>query len=319
MSDMRAAQYDSYGPPEVLHLARVAVPEARPGQVLVRVAASSINGADVDVRAGKLKVLSGRRFPRGAGFDFAGDVVAVGDGVTDYGPGDGVWGFLKGLRAGPSAAAAEYVVASVKDVSRRPMTVDAVDAASLPGAGAAALGVLRDKARLQAGERVLIRGGAGGVGSAAVQIAHAMGGQVTALVSPQHIDRVRGLGAKEAYDYHNVDPSGLRDFDVILDPVGRDLRTHRRLLAKGGRMESMIVHGGSQFAYLAASTVFGGRRVRFAQMPPTHQLLADLAGMVDGKDVQPVIDSVYPLDDIAAAHRSVEAGGGFGKRVVILD
>ncbi len=312
---MSAVQYDEYGPPLVLHRVTAPVPELRPGHVLVRAAASSVNGADVTVRAGHLKVFTGRRFPRGTGFDFAGDLVAVADDVTDYRAGDGVWGFLNGLKQRPTAAAAEYVLAGVKDVSRRPLTLAATDAAALPGAAGAALATL-DTVGLQAGERILVRGAAGGVGTATVQLAAARGAEVTALVRETHLDRVRELGAHHAHDYRSTPPADLGEFDVIVDPVGKNLRAYRRLLRPGGRMAAMIVNGPSQFGYLAASTIHGKRRVRFMRSPPSGIILAKLASLVDDEAIAPVIDGIYDLDDAAAAHRSLEAGGGFGKRVI---
>jgi NADPH:quinone reductase-like Zn-dependent oxidoreductase len=317
MNQMRAAQYDSYGPPEVLQIRTAPVPAPRPGHVLVRVAASSVNGADVAVRAGKLRLLTGRKFPRGAGFDFAGTVTEAGPGVTGLAAGDEVWGFVDGARGGgPTGAAAEYVLAPAKGTSLRPRTVSAIDAAALAGVGASALGVLRDAVRLQPGERVLVRGANGGVGTAAVQVARALGGRVTALASAPHMDRLRDLGAERALDYHTADLRSLGRFDVTVDPVARNMRPYRRLLAPGGRMAAMAIGAPSDIAYLLASRIHGSRRVRFVQMPPTAQLLADLAGYVDAKSVVPVVEAVYPLDHIAAAHRSLEKSGGFGKRII---
>jgi NADPH:quinone reductase-like Zn-dependent oxidoreductase len=163
MNQMRAAQYDSYGPPEVLRIRTVPVPSVQAGHVLVRVAASSINGADTAVRAGKLKLVSGRSFPRGAGFDFAGTVTEVAGDVTGLAAGDEVWGFVNAVRSpGPSAAAAEYVLAPAGGTALRPRTVSAVEAAAVSAVGASALGILRDRLRLQRGERVLVRGANGG-------------------------------------------------------------------------------------------------------------------------------------------------------------
>ena len=317
MSQMRAAQYDSYGPPEVLRVRSIPVPALRPGHVLVRVAASSINGADILVRSGKLKLVSGRTFPRGTGFDFAGQVTGTPGDVTGLSAGDEVWGFLDGARKpGPSGAAAEYVLAPAAATALRPRTVTAVEAAALSGVGASAVKLLRDGLRLQPGERVLVRGANGGVGTAAVQIARALGGRVTALSGGPHLDRLRDLGAEQAFDYHTTDPRDLGRFDVILDPVSRNMRRYRRLLAPGGRMAAMAIASPADVAYLLASRIHGSRRVRFIQAPPTTQLLTDLAGYVDAKSVVPVIEAVYPLDDIAAAHRSLEKSGGFGKRVI---
>ena len=317
MDEMRAAQYDSYGPPEVLRVRTVPVPGLRPGHVLVRVAASSINGADIAVRAGKLRLVTGRSFPRGAGFDFAGTVVEAAADVTGLAADDEVWGFLNGIRnPGPSGAAAQYVLAPATGTALRPRTVSAVEAAGLSGVGASAIGVLRDHVRLEPGERVLVRGANGGVGTAAVQVARALGGQVTALASAPHLDRLRDLGAGQAFDYHVTDPRGLGRFDVVLDPVGRNMRPYRRLLAPGGRMAAMAIGSPGDTAYLLASRIHGPRRVRFIQAPPTTGLLTALAGYVNAKSVTPVIEAVYPLDDIAAAHRSLEKSGGFGKRVI---
>jgi NADPH:quinone reductase-like Zn-dependent oxidoreductase len=191
-----------------------------------------------------------------------------------------------------------------------------VEAAALSGVGASALGVLRDAVRLQRGERVLVRGASGRVGTAAVQVARALGGRVTALASAPHLDRLRDLGAEQALDYHTADPRDLGRFNVVLDPVSRNMRPYRRLLAGGGRIAAMAIGSPADIAYLLASRIHGGRRVRFIQMPPTGELLTALAGYVDAKSVVPVIEAVYALDDIAAAHRSLEKSGGFGKRVI---
>jgi NADPH:quinone reductase-like Zn-dependent oxidoreductase len=210
--------------------------------------------------------VSGRSFPRGAGFDFAGTVAEAVDDVTGLAAGDEVWGFVNGVHnPGLSGTAAGYVLAPVDGTARRP---------------------------------------------------RALGGQVTALASAPHLDRLRDLGAQQAFDYHATDPRDLGRFDVILDPVSRGMRPYRRLLALGGRMAAMALGSPADIAYLLASGVHGRQRVRFVQSPPTAALLADLAGYVDGKSVTPVIEAVYPLDDIAAAHRSLEESGGFGKRVV---
>ena len=286
----------------------------KPGHVLVRVAATSVNAADTAVRAGKLKLVSGRSFPRGAGFDFAGTVTEAASDVTGLAAGDEVWGFVNAVRnPGPSVGAAGYVLAPAGGTALRPRTVSAVEAAAV---GASALGILRDHLQLQAGERILIRGANGGVGTAAVQVARALGGQVTALASAQHLDRLRDLGAQQAYDYQVTSPGDLGRFDVILDPVSKNMAPYRKLLTKKGRMAAMALGSPADLAYLLASRVHGSRRVRFVQSPATGPLLAGLAGYVEDKSVTPVIEAVYPLDDIAAAHRSLEKSGGFGKRVI---
>lgn len=316
MTEMLAAQYDEYGAPDVLRVNRIRRPEVRSGHLLVRVSATSINSADVMVRSGKLKLFSGSHFPRGTGFDFTGHVVDVGSETIGFQIGDGVWGFLNGIRQGPAAGAAEFVLAPVDSIAHLPQRLDVVSAAALPGAAGAALGVLRDTIAVQKGDRVLIRGAGGGVGTSAVQIARALGGRVTAIARADHLGRLQDLGAAEAFDYRSVDASRLGQFDVIFDPVGRDMRTFRRLLSPMGRMAAIIIGSLSDAAYTFASVLHGSRRVRFVQSPPHASILRSLTEMVDAGNLRPVVESVTPLSEIAEVHRSFEAGGTFGKRIV---
>jgi NADPH:quinone reductase-like Zn-dependent oxidoreductase len=146
--------------------------------------------------------------------------------------------------------------------------------------------------------------------------AHHLGGRVTALASAQHLDRLRGLGAEEAFDYHATDPRELGRFDVVLDPIAKNVQAYRRLLTPRGRMAAMAPGSPRDVAYLVASLIHGRRRVEYFQIPPSAELLTALAGYVDGRSVTPVVEAVYSLDDIAAAHRSLETSGGFGKRVI---
>jgi NADPH:quinone reductase-like Zn-dependent oxidoreductase len=317
MDTMKAAQLDAYGAAEVLKTRRVPIPALKPGHALVRVAASSVNGVDITIRSGGLKIFTGKQFPKGTGYDFAGEIVAIDPAETAFKVGDAVWGFTEGFRQGPSATAAEYVLVTLGGLALRPRTVDAIGATALSGAAAAALGVLRDVTEVRKGDRVLVRGANGGVGVSAIQIARAMGAHVTALVSTgDQIAQAQAIGADVALDYHKVKPRALGRFDVIIDPVGRGMSAFRRLLSKDGVMACVAIGGPGDIAYMLFSTVYGSRRVRFVRMPPTGKLLAELTPYVDEYGVKPVIDSVYTLDTIADAHRSLERGGGFGKRVV---
>lgn len=313
MAKMRAAQYDVYGSPDVLQIRDLDRPELQPGHALVRVTATSINGADVAIRSGRLRWISGRSFPRGTGFDFSGEVVAV-SGKNDIREGDAVWGMNPDIKQPISAAAAEYYLAPLKGLARLPKSLDPLEAAALPGAGGAALGILRDAARLLPGERVLIRGASGGVGVFAVQIAKAMGAHVTAMVKSHRLERARGLGADDAFDYGATDPRALGNFDVIVDPVGRSMSPYRSLLGKGGRMIDMAIGGPGDIAYLLFSNVFGARRVRFVSSPPDRERLEALAEYVETRGIRPVIDSTYSLDNIGAAHQSLEKSGGWGQK-----
>ncbi|GAA1445699.1 NAD(P)-dependent alcohol dehydrogenase [Nocardiopsis tropica] len=309
---MRAALYDGYGPPEVLYEGRVPVPTAGPGQLLVRVHAVSVNGGERLMRSGRLRWVTGRSFPKRVGMDFAGEVAETGPGATGYRVGDRVWGLLPRMGFG---SAAEYVAVPTRQVSLAPEGVDLVEAAALP-VGTTSITALRDKARLRSGERVLVRGASGGVGNTAVQLAKAMGGRVTGLASARHLDLVRELGAEEAFDYAATPLAELGRFDVVVDSVGSDLPALRRLLAPGGRMIGLSFDSAAMVGYILASYAFGSRRVRFFSGQPRHALFADLTRYVEEGALRPVVDTVHPLSDVAAAHRALEAGGVRGKHVV---
>lgn len=314
---MKAAQITGYGAPDVLRVNDVDRPAPGAGEVLVSVEASSVNGHDVIVRAGELKMVSGRRFPIGAGLDFAGVVVETGAEVESHRVGDRVWGMVHPRQRHTTAGAAEYVVVPADRIAPAPAGLSPVDAASLVVAGVTALIALRDSVRLAGGERVLVRGAAGGVGTAAVQLAHAMGGHVTALARDRHAQLLTGLGADEVLDYGSTTSDRIGPFDVIVDTVGSELHCYRGRLAKGGRM---VTVGLSAYALaaIAASSVYGSRRIRTFSAHPDSAVLRDLTGHVASGALRPVVDSVYPLADIAAAHTAFERGGAVGKHVIAV-
>ncbi|WNV88264.1 NAD(P)-dependent alcohol dehydrogenase [Umezawaea sp. Da 62-37] len=312
---MKAAQITGFGSPDVLRVNEVARPTPAAGEVLVSVGASSVNGHDTIVRAGGLKIVSGRRFPIGTGLDFAGVVDAVGDGVQGFAVGDRVWGTVHPRERHAVGGAAEYVVVPANRLGAAPQGLSSVEAAALVVGGVTALIALRDTVRVAAGERVLVRGAAGGVGSAAVQLAHAMGGHVTALARDRHADVLRGLGADVVLDYGTAAAEAIGPFDVVVDAVGADLNRFRRRLAPGGRMVTVGLSPGG-LVEVAASVVHGSRRIRAFSANPDTALLDDVAGYVASGALRPVVDGVFPLDGIALAHQAFERGGVVGKQVV---
>ena len=312
---MKAAQITSYGTPDVLRVDDVDRPTPGAGEVLVSVAASSVNGHDVIVRSGALRVMTGRRFPLGVGLDFAGVVAATGADVDGLRVGDQVWGMVHPRERHLVAGAAEYVVVAADRVSIAPTGVSPVEAASLVVAGSTALIGLRDTLRLAPGQRILVRGAAGGVGTAVVQLARAMGAEVTALARASHADALRELGAAEVLDYRTTKADQLGEFDAIFDTVGTELNCYRRRLASHGRMVTIGLSGPA-FAAIAASSVFGARRIRAFSANPDAAVLRDVAGYVTSGALRPVVESVYALTDIASAHRAFERGGVVGKQVI---
>ncbi|WP_330177062.1 NAD(P)-dependent alcohol dehydrogenase [Streptomyces sp. NBC_01498] len=316
MPDMRAALYDRYGPPEVLYEGTVPVPDIRPDELLVRVHAATVNGGELAGRAGKVRVVTGRRFPQRTGIDFVGEIAEVGSSVTGPREGQKVWGLLG---RGTFGSAAEYVAVRARQLAPAPANLTPEEAVSLLAGGTTSVTALRDKAALRPGERLLVRGASGGVGSVAVQLGKLYGAHVTALASAGNLDFVRGLGADEALDHRTTDPSALGGFDVVMDTVGTQHPLFRRLLAPGGRMVAIafdIDRPLPGLAYLLGSAVHGTRRVRFFSGNPRHALLAELTRYAESGDLRPVVDTVHPLGGIADAHRALEAGGVRGKHVV---
>jgi NADPH:quinone reductase-like Zn-dependent oxidoreductase len=316
---MRAVLYDRYGGPEVLRVAEVPRPVPGAGEVLVRVRAFSVNGGELAARAGRIRFVTGRRFPQRTGLDFTGEAVALGPGASDVAVGDRVWGVLG--RTSGFGSAAEYVSVRPERLGLVPDSLDLVDAAALP-VGTTAITALRDKAALRPGERLLVRGAAGGVGHVAVQLAKGRGAHVTALARGTNIDFVRSLGADEAVDHRGARPCDLGRFDVVLDTVGTDLPAFRALLRPGGRMVTLafdLDRLASSLGSIAGSAIHGRSRIRFFSGNPQRPLFDTLADHVTRSGLRPAVDRVFSLDGTADAHRALEAGGVRGKFVVRVD
>lgn len=270
---MQAMLYQRYGGPEVLRLATVVAPTPGPGEVLIQVHAAALNAADAYLLKGEpalLRLSSGLGGPKRPilGADIAGAVAAVGSQVTQFQPGDAVYGDLSGAGLGGFA---EFVCAPAGVLTLKPARLSFAQAAAVPMAAVTALQGLRAGGPITAGQQVLIHGASGGVGTFAVQLARSFGASVTAVCSPRNVALARSLGADHVVDYTQEDfTQSDRRYDVILVANGnRPLRAYRRALRPGGRC---VVVGGAIRTILAAtllgpalSLAWGGQRTRPAR------------------------------------------------------
>lgn len=323
---MTAVVAPRYGDSAVLRVERVERPAPTARQVLVRVRAAAVCKGDVHLLAGKPYVLRlgfGLRKPRHRviGHDFAGEVVAVGAEVTDVRVGESVYG------AAISGSFAEYVAVRADRLAPAPAGLRFEESAALPDSGLTALQGLRDVGGLRAGQSVLINGASGGVGSAAVQIAKALGAHVTAVCSTRHIDRVRALGADIVIDYTTEDFTARSDrYDVGFDLAGNHtLAQWRRILADDGTfVSSGAGFGGDWFGPIPgvgkalAINLFAKQNLRALFMSPTRPDLEYLADLVAQGKLRPVIESERPLAEAAGAVAHVAEGHAAGKSVLTV-
>lgn len=309
---MRAVQFDRAGGPEVLRIRELAVPTARPGRLVVRVRATSVNPSDITSRRSRWA-----RFPRGTCSDFVGEVAEAGPDAGDLQAGQQVWGWLGPLAlTRSSGAAADYLEVEHDRVSPAPVTLPFAQAAALPLVGLTALHALRDVLRLRPGQRLLVVGAGGGVGTVAIQLARAMGADVTAVAGSGKHALCRELGADRVIDYATASPAdGERDHDALLACHDAGLRGHLGQLRRGGRA---AVIAARSFPFALASCFVPGPRARISAARPRRVDLEELAGYVDSGAVRPVVDQVYPLESIQEAHRAVETGHARGKHVIDL-
>lgn len=318
---MRAVAIDGYGGSERLQVRDIAEPgPPGPGQVLVRVRATSVNPIDWKIRRGSLRFVMPATFPLIPGFDVAGEVVAVGPEVTGFQPGDPVFGGVDIDRHG--GACAELVLARESALAPLPGSLSLEGAAALPTAGLTALQALRDKGELAAGERVVINGASGGVGHLAVQIASALGGRVTGVASARNLDFLRELGAERTIDYEEDDFAAEDDaWEVVFDAAGnRSYRDVEPSLVGDGGIYVTTKVGPDIFGWVAVTTIGGllGRKKR-ARIVAVQYRTADLvhlARLADAGRLRPVLQEVFPLEEIGKAHELSETGHVRGKIAV---
>jgi NADPH:quinone reductase-like Zn-dependent oxidoreductase len=319
---MQAITQNAYGSQDVLKLSDLDKPEIGDGEVLVRVRAASVHVGDWILMTGSpfvMRFATGLRTPKNPvpGTDVAGTVEAVGKDVTGLRPGDEVFGWCAG-------AFAEYARASEDHFIRKPANLSFEQAAAVGVSASTALQLLRDDGKVQPGQKVLINGASGGVGTFAVQIAKAFGAEVTGVCSTKNVDMVRGIGADHVIDYTRDDfTMGTERFDLILDNVGNHsmARTRRALTPNG----TLISNGGGHADGKLGRTVRAMLVSMFVrqQAGPTvktqnHDDLVELKSLVEAGKVMPVIDRSYPLTETPEAIGRVATGHARGTVVITV-
>ncbi len=307
---MRAAQMSVYGGPEVLQItSEAAKPVPAAGQVLVAVAAASVNPFDVAVREGLARQMAELKFPATLGGDFAGTVAALGEGVTDYQIGQAVYGQAGSLSGNGSFA--EFAPAKVTSLASKPESVDFISAAGLPLVASSALQAM-EFIQLLPNQRILIHGGAGGIGSMAIQLAKSSGAYVITTATSADAAFLKELGADEVIDYESQDFSQLlTDIDAVLDTVGGDTNSKSYLVVKdGGAFVSMV--------QAPVEDEVASKQLRYDHQftRTTHDRLSEIAKLVDAGNLTVKIDKVFQLEAASEALNYLKTGHPKGKVVI---
>jgi len=323
---MKAVVYTEYGPPEVLQLKEVDKPTPKDDEVLIKIHAAAVTAGDAIVVKGEpfvTRFVTGLQKPKNTipGKEMAGRVEAVGGNVTQFQPGDEVFGDLSVAGWG---AFAEYVAVPENAITLKPANMTFEQAAAVPESAVVALQALRDKGKIQPGQKVLINGASGGVGSYAVQIAKSFGAEVTAVCSTRNLDMVRSIGADYVIDYTAEDfTQNGQQYDLILAANGyHPLSDYRRALspegiyvATGGSMaQSLQATMIGPFISMTGSKTMGGMMVK-----PNKNDLIFVKELLEAGKIVPVIDRCYPLSDTAEAFHYIGEGHAKGKVVITVE
>jgi len=331
---VKAALIHGYGQPDVFRIEDVPAPVCGPRDVLVDVRAAGINPIDYKIRSGGQRAVIWLSFPAVLGLDVSGVVAQVGDQVTRFAVGDEVFASPSHRRMGTYA---EQIAVRESELARKPSRLSHAQAAALPLVGLTAWDSLMGACKLQAGERVLIQAGSGGVGTIAIQLAKHVGAEVFTTCSPRNHELVAGLGADHVIDYRTQDWAvEAADVDVILESIGGDdLERAIGAVKRGGRIAS-IAAGLPQYTKrfgpaLGLTAMISATLWRMVRARATRGVklsmvtrrasganLQQLAAIVDAGDMTPVVDRVFALDDVAEAHRYLETSRARGKVVLAV-
>ncbi len=323
---MKAMVHEVYGSPDVLALQELERPVPADDEVLIRVRAAGVNWADFSILTGipyLVRLGFGLRRPKAGkrvrGTDVAGEVEEVGANVTGFQPGDEVYGWCRG-------SFAEYVCAPEANLVLKPAGITSEQAAAIPMAGMVAIQALRDVGNVQGGQRVLVVGASGGIGTFAVQIAKAMGAEVTGVCSTENVDLVRSIGADYVIDYTTEDfTKGEKRYDFILDIADKhSLAARRRVLEPRGTLIPNSGEGGRFAGSLGRIikarllSIFTSQRLRPFLSLPKHDDLVALNELIESGRLEPVVGSTHPLIEAGDAMAQVGRRHARGKTVVTI-
>lgn len=318
---MKAGLHKTYGLPEVMEMSEVAKPVPKDGEVLVKVHATTATSGDCKVRRAEpfaVRFFFGLRKPKIGilGSEFSGEVEEAGKGVTLFKKGDLVFGGT-GIGLGTNA---EFV--NLKEggaLAGKPANMSFEEAASVPFGAATSLYFLRDKGHIQRGQKVLIYGASGALGTYAVQLAKHFGTEVDAVCSTKNVELVKSLGADRVIDYTQEDfTKNGKTYDIIFDTVGKTSFSKCKNSLKENGSFLTTVAGLPQFARMTANSISGGKKLIGGMAPMRKEDLLFLKELIEAGEIRSVIDRSYPLDQLAAAHRYVETGHKRGSVVITV-
>ncbi|MBN3922056.1 NAD(P)-dependent alcohol dehydrogenase [Nostoc sp. NMS4] len=307
---MKAVVIRRYGGAEVLQYEDAEQPKIESTQLLVKVRASSVNPIDWKIRQGMLSLIIGNKFPKILGFDVAGEVVAVGSGVTRFQVGDAIYGST----SFPGGGYAEFAAIPENLAVLKPTNLSYEEAAAVPLAALTALQALRNEGNIQTGQTVLINGAAGGVGIFAVQIAKALGAVVTGVSSAKNLDLVKSLGADRVIDYTQQDfTEDTAQYDIIFDAVGKRSLSQTKKVLKSNGVYITTVPTPKVSLEILLTAFLPGQKAKFLFEKPNTKDLLFLKELIEAGKIRVVIDRTYPLQELAMAHAYSETGRAVGK------
>lgn len=313
---MKAIVIKKYGASEVLEVNDVPKPIIKDDQLLVRQMATSVNPVDWKIRAGKFKVFTGIRLPKMGilGADVAGEIVEVGKDIKHFRKGDRIFAMVNTLTGG---AYAEFVSVPESFAATKPVNMSFEESAAVPLAALTALQALRDKAKIRSGAKVLINGASGGVGIFAVQIAKALGADVTAVCSTKNLELVRSVGADNVIDYTKEDfTRNNQQYDIVFDVVANQSFSQCKNILKSKGIYVTTVPTLSVISQIFWTSFWPGRKAAFFSVKPSSKDLNFLRELIEAGKIKSVIDQSYPFSQVSTAHNHSETGHVKGKIVL---